>query len=101
MEGGAGSIPGQGTKMPHASAAWPNQINKSRAEWGGGKTNITHHQYGCGATQDSYTLLMEKVSLECSFTFSLKATCYHMSPGYLPKRNGSACPRKILNKEWS
>ena len=56
MEGGAGSIPGQGTKMPHASAAWPNQINKSRAEWGGGKTNITHHQYGCGATQDSYTL---------------------------------------------
>ena len=59
MEGGAGSIPGQGTKMPHASAAWPNQINKSRAEWGGGKTNITHHQYGCGAIQDSYTLLME------------------------------------------
>ena len=36
-----------------------NQINKSGAELGAGKTNITHHQYGCGATQDSYTLLME------------------------------------------
>lgn len=26
---------------------------------GGGKTDITHQQYGYGATQDSYTLLME------------------------------------------
>ena len=70
---------------------------------GGGKTDITHQQYGYGATQDSYTLLMEmqKISLECSLAFSLKATCYHMSPRYLPKRNGSACPRKILNKECS
>lgn len=80
-----------------------NHIKKSGAEWGEGRPTsriisadvewpkiLTHRWWKC-----------KTISLESSWAFSLKAICYHMSPRYLPKRNGSACPRKILNKECS